>query len=382
MPAFCFVTLGRLPAAELEGVQYRAPVSESNPRSKSMPTTRETHRLLELLELWPRRAISSALFAAAEPQAQLSARTLHIPANRKRAKRTQYSSADVIGYFDPHYPEVLRQIPDPPLVLFFAGNLNLLSTPAVSVVGARRASRVGLNFAQTLGRDLARRDVTVVSGLAYGVDAAAHEGALSESGKTIAILGAGLQKIYPSSHAGLARRIVSSGGLLLTEYPHNQGPRSWQFPERNRIVSGISNGVVVVEASLKSGSLITARLALEQGRDVFAVPGPAHSPVSGGCHALIRQGAELITHADEICQGLGFGAQADTILNPMNQAPSHGQTVHGDDSLLQHLRLKPCGLDELMTLTGESAPELMAKLAPLLAQGIVSSGPGGYIARF
>ena len=280
-----------------------------------------TTALLNLLAQYTRAQIRKALGQHEEPlDALLNGDLVLNGSASRRAHHARASShaeggAGVLSIFDAHYPEVLRHIPDPPLIIFVRGAVSALTdgAPKVAVVGARRASRSGRDFAESLGQTLAQAGVNVVSGLAIGVDGAAHRGAcLAVHGDghracpTIAVLGSGLKQIYPATHTRLAEEILRCGGTLLSEYPDRMTPRAHHFPERNRIISGLANAVVVIEAGARSGSLITARLALEQGREVLAVPGPVTSPLSRGCHRLIRQGAELVESADDVLAALGM----------------------------------------------------------------------------
>ena len=216
---------------------------------------------------------------------------------------------EIMPLDDPRYPDNLKQIADPPPVLFVKGDVNLLKLSAIAVVGARRASELGRRFAFKLGARLAEKGLCVVSGMALGVDGAAHEGCLRDQGPTIAVLGTGLDVVYPAAHRHLSERIVEKG-LLLTELPPGSGPDRGNFPRRNRIVSGLAQGVVVVEAGEKSGSLITARLALEQGREVFAVPGPPGMPGSKGVNRLLKDGAQLLESVEDIFLALPWLAVA------------------------------------------------------------------------
>ncbi len=212
----------------------------------------------------------------------------------------------IVTLADPHYPKALLDIHDPPLLLYVNGNLSLLSRPTLSIVGARNATPGGIDNAKAFARHLASKGWCVASGLAAGIDTAAHEGALSASpkgGSTIAVMATGLDIVYPASNLGLAHRIAQEG-LLISEAPLGTPSKSYLFPRRNRIVAGLAQGVLVVEATQKSGSLITARLATEMGREVFAIPGSIHSPQSRGCHALIRQGAKLVESGEDITDEL------------------------------------------------------------------------------
>ena len=226
------------------------------------------------------------------------------PVERLRAADIRHT---VLG--DDDFPERLRHIPDPPLALYYRGTLQAAQRAWVAVVGARTATRRGMQIAETIGRDLAASGATVVSGLARGIDGAAHRGALAaEGGGAWAILGSGLLDLYPRQHRGLAERVVEAGGAVLSEYAPHAAPFKGHFPERNRLISGLCEGVVVVEASRRSGSLITAKAAGEQGRDVMAVPGPVGSPLSAGCHWLIKQGAALVEDAEDVLAELGYAA--------------------------------------------------------------------------
>ncbi|MCD6291936.1 MAG: DNA-processing protein DprA, partial [Deltaproteobacteria bacterium] len=250
---------------------------------------------------------------------------------------------EIISLDDPRYPENLALIVDPPPVLYFKGSLECLNSPAIAVVGARRASELGRRFAFSLASRLVAQGLTVISGLALGVDGAAHEGSLRGGGSTVAVLGTGLDVVYPAAHRHLAGKIVENG-VLLTEFPPGAGPDKHHFPRRNRLVSGLSQGVVVVEAGERSGSLITARLALEQGREVFAVPGPPGLPGSRGVNRLLKDGAQLLESVDDIFSAL-----------PWLSAAGKGSSSSGDraDALLKRPVLSP----EQACLVGGLGPE-------------------------
>ncbi len=302
--------------------------------------------------------------------------------------------SDVISDADAAMPSMLSAIPDSPVALFCDGDTSTLERPAVAVIGARRASRFGIVFAEQLGRDLALAGLTVVSGLAYGIDAAAHRGALSAAddnsvgfavqettGATIAVLGSGLKHIYPASNRGLADRIRRQG-CLVSEYLPYTPPAKHRFPERNRIVSGLSSAVIVVEAGERSGSLITARLALEQGRDVFAVPGPPGNELSAGCHRLIRQGAALITSAEQVLAELPDWARPD--FRPQRSASATeplGQLSRAEQEVLLMLSSEPEPLERLAQLCRRPLSELQGMLAGLELAGFVEATVHGYIRR-
>ncbi|MDE0035937.1 MAG: DNA-processing protein DprA [Gammaproteobacteria bacterium] len=276
-------------------------------------------------------------------------------------------------------PLALRSIPDPPQRLYCRGDPAALDGPAVAIVGSRRCTRQGRETAFSLARGLMAQGVSVVSGLAYGIDAAAHRGALAACGDgsalpapqrpaTIAVLGSGLGNIYPQAHAGLASEIVAAGGAVLSEHEHDEGPRKHHFPARNRIVSGLCLGVVIVEASDKSGSLITARLALEQGRDVMAVPSLVSSPLSAGCHRLIRQGAALVEQTEHVLEALGLEWSR----------PDAG-TADSTDSVFEAVGATITSVDEIIAATGLPVEGVLERLMELEIDGLVGAHGGGYV---
>ena len=232
----------------------------------------------------------------------------------------------ILALDDPRYPAALLDLPDAPLLVYARGSLAALQPAAVAIVGSRRASHEGLRNAQALAEALARRGIIVTSGLAEGIDAAAHQGALEGApagqASTIAVTGAGIDRIYPAHHLPLARRMLEQGGLVLSEQPLGSAPVRANFPRRNRMIAALSRGTLVVEAALRSGSLITARQAAELGREVMAVPGSIHNPLSHGCHHLIRDGATLIETVDDILQALGM-------VSPGQDASDQDPTIRG-----------------------------------------------------
>jgi DNA processing protein len=283
---------------------------------------------------------------------------------------------------DDRYPPPLEEIPDPPALLYLRGTLESRDNLAIALVGSRRCTPYGMRIAERLASALARTGFTVVSGLARGIDAAAHRGALRAGGRTLAILAHGLAQIYPPEHDDLAREVAESGALL-TELPMNQGPLAGLFPQRNRLISGLCLGVVVVEAAPRSGSLTTARHAMEQNREVFAVPGPVDSLASRGCHRLIRDGARLVETIDDILEELG------PLCREVKTAPDEPPVRHPAElalsdqerSLLGQLDNTPTGVDELIARTGLAASQVMATLSVLELRRLVRRLPGHQFVR-
>jgi DNA processing protein len=287
---------------------------------------------------------------------------------------------------DPYYPALLREIPDPPPALFLQGDPALLSNPQLAVVGSRNPTPGGRETAWEFARFLAAAGITITSGLAIGIDGAAHEGALSGNGETIAVTGTGLDRVYPAQQRSLAHQIAEQGALV-SEFPPGTPPLPANFPRRNRIISGLSLGVLVVEAALKSGSLITARLAVEQGREVFAIPGSIHNPLARGCHALIRQGAKLVETAEDIVEELAslFGSLTLSAA-PAGKASATdpGKPMEFDPEylrLLEQIGFDPVTVDQLVERSGLTATAVSSMLLLLELEGHVSSAPGGRYCR-
>jgi DNA processing protein len=276
----------------------------------------------------------------------------------------------VVG--DAGYPALLLTAPDPPLLLYAIGRLDLLGQPAVAMVGSRNPTPQGSDNARAFASHLSRAGLTVVSGLALGIDGAAHLGALEGPASTIAVMGTGADRIYPARHKALAHRIAGEG-LLLTEYDIGMPPLAENFPRRNRIIAGLARGTLVVEAALPSGSLSTARAAVEAGRDVFAIPGSIHSPQSRGCHSLIKQGAKLVESANDVLEELEWRTAPS--------APASASAATPDDALLAALGHDPVTLDALLARTGLPIAELNARLLELELDGAVARLPGGLFQR-
>jgi DNA processing protein len=279
---------------------------------------------------------------------------------------------DVVALGDPRYPRILLDSPDPPLLLYVRGSIDLLGRPAIAIVGSRNATAQGLENARAFAAHLGGAGWVVVSGLALGIDGAAHEGALACGGGTIAVVGTGLDVVYPVRHRALARKIAADG-LLVSEFAIGTPALAENFPIRNRIIAALARGTLVVEAAVQSGSLITARLALEAGRDVFAIPGSIHSPQSRGCHALIKQGAKLVDSANDIVDELAPLADVPRVAST---APRQAPAPAAKDPVLDALGFDPISLDELIARTGQSAAELSARLLDFELQGRVARLPG------
>jgi DNA processing protein len=280
----------------------------------------------------------------------------------------------VIALGDARYPRLLLENADPPLLLHVEGRTDLLNTPSIAVVGSRHATPQGIENARAFATHLSRAGITVVSGLALGIDAAAHEGGLAGPGSTVAVVGTGLDIDYPRRNRALARRIAAEG-LLVSEHSLESPPLAEHFPERNRIIAGLTRGTLVVEAALQSGSLITARLATEAGREVFAIPGSIHAPQSRGCHALIRQGAKLVETANDVLEE--FPGHRP-LAGPATARPA---AAAAEDPLLAALGHDPLCLDELVARTGWPPADLNAKLLELELQGRVARLPGQLFQR-
>ena len=277
----------------------------------------------------------------------------------------------------PHYPAQLLEIYDPPPLLFADGNTELLQQPQLAIVGSRNATPAGIRFAQEISEQLAEAGLTITSGMATGIDSAAHRGALMATNSTIAVIGTGADRIYPTDNHALAAQL-SQTALIVSEYPIGTPPLRENFPRRNRIISGLSLGVLVIEAGLRSGSLITARLALEQGREVFAVPGSVRQANARGCHRLIKQGAKLTEELADVIEELPI-----TITAPpahKNQ-PAEKKSNLTQQKLLEAMGFDPISMDQLVQLSGLTAAVVSSMLLQLEVQGVVAHTPGGLYQR-
>lgn len=350
-------------------------------------------RLHCLPELGPRRfrkLLSAFDSASAALSAPASAwRSLGLPLACSEARRSpeirerarlalewlQVPGQQLVMWDEAKYPALLAELTDAPPLLFVAGDPTLLERPQLAMVGSRRASRPGLDTAHSFARSLARGGFVVTSGLALGIDGAAHQGALDADGHTVAVLGTGLQCLYPARHKRLARDIVERGGALVSELPLDSPPQAANFPRRNRIISGLSLGVLVVEASPSSGSLITARLAAEQGREVYAIPGSIHHPGAKGCHQLIRDGATLVESIEHILEALRGWQQVPFAELPSTASPG---ATH---PLLALLYAAPHSSEALAHAAGWPLPEVLAALTELELDGLVACEAGLWVGR-
>ncbi len=291
------------------------------------------------------------------------------------------SDCHVMCWHDDDYPALLKEIPDPPPLLFVRGDRSLLSSMQLAIVGTRSPSPMALKTTHAFAKSLASFGLTITSGLALGVDQAAHYGALDASKKTIAVAATGLDRVYPANHKPLAKEIIKTGAIV-SEFPIGTQPRPGYFPRRNRIISGLSLGVLVVEATIKSGTLVTAKHAMEQGREVFAMPGSIHNPLAKGCHHLIRQGAKLVETAEDVLEELG--SLSCVVADDVGVKPEQLARVSLEADylmLLEKIAFDPISVDDLVMETKRTAEEVSSMLLVLELEGLVSSAPGGFFYR-
>lgn len=295
-------------------------------------------------------------------------------------------NAKVICHQQDDYPGLLAQISNPPPLLYVKGDAKLLSMPQVGIVGTRNPTHTGIENTRAFSRYLADGGFTITSGLALGIDGYAHEAALKAKGNTIAVMGTGIDQIYPQRHQRLADVIVERGGLLVTEFAPGTKPHANHFPRRNRIISGLSLGILVVEAAVKSGSLITARYALEQNREVFAIPGSIHNPQAKGCHALIKDGAQLVESGEDILKQLAglirYFAEQQAAFNQETLPAENEKIVHAltedEKTLLYSIGYDTLAIDEIIERSGLSSAEASAILLNLELKGIIKQSSWGY----
>lgn len=316
------------------------------------------------------RALSAAIAPASAIQVESTLRWLEQAGNA------------IVTLADPAYPPALLSIPDPPLLLYIKGRSELFLRPALAVVGSRNASAQGVANAEKFAQALSEADWTIVSGLALGIDAAAHRGGLRGAGSSIAVIGTGADIIYPRSNCSLAH-LLAAQGCIVSEYALGMPAISSNFPRRNRLISGLARGVLVIEAAAQSGSLITARLAAEQGRDVFAIPGSIHSALAKGCHALIKQGAKLVESADDILQEMDW-PPAPALSGPSAACEDAevGAAPAAQAALLAALGHDPADADMLAARTGLDVGHVIGQLLTLELAGLVERLPGGTFQRY
>lgn len=357
------------------------------------------HKKIALVESFGLRALFShnGQSSALTSSNGLSTKQLNAfyhPDWQKISTMMQASSAcksAIVCFDDIHYPQLLKQIYDPPLVLFIQGDVSLLNSQQIAVVGSRSASAGGRDTAFSFCQQLVRHHIVITSGLALGIDAAAHRGALHGTAGTIAVVATGLDQVYPARHSALALKIIDAGGAIVSEFVPGTPARAGHFPKRNRLISGMSLGVLVVEAELKSGSLITARCALEQNREVFAIPSSIENPQAKGCHWLIKQGAKLVEQCADIIDEFAFADQPSLHLKSnvdSNKSIEHipnrgGREIDrkglSNDALLASVGFEVTPVDKVVSRSELPVEEVLTRLTMLELSGLVSAVPGGYI---
>lgn len=328
----------------------------------------------------PENILSASAAALAQHVAADVARQIHRHATAITLEEVGGWLADplnrVITLADAEYPRLLLQIPDPPPLLYAKGRVDLLDRPSIAVIGSRQATPLGLETAESFARALSDAGLVIVSGLALGIDAAAHRGGIAGQSSSIAVVGTGLDIVYPARNRELAHALATQG-LLISEFPLGTPALAANFPQRNRLLSGLALGCLVVEAALASGSLITARLANEQGREVFAVPGSIHAPHAKGCHHLIKQGAKLTESANDILEELGVPRPGSRVTPAVPDGPLDPRA----QALLDQMSHGPVSIDHLCSVSGLSQPDVSALLSILEIQGRVTLLTGGRYQR-
>ncbi len=334
--------------------------------------------VLKLLSRWPNLEDMFRLTAQQMIQAGLPAKIAEAIAAfdlgrvEDDLRWQEQSNNHLLTWCDPEYPALLKEIYDPPIVLYAIGDLTGLKQPLMAMVGTRSPSPTGSETARQFAFDLAKQGITIVSGLALGIDAQAHRGCLDAGGRTIAVMGTGIDCIYPRRHVQLAEQICQNG-LLVSEFPRQSPPNAGHFPRRNRIISGLSSSILVVEAAIKSGSLITARLACEQNRDVLAIPGSIHNPHARGCHYLLQQGAKLVTCSQDVLEDMRIG------YAPLETEKIHNSLADQNKNLVKCIGYETTTVDQLVLRSGLTIEQVVCELVELELQGVVSAVPGGYM---
>jgi len=320
------------------------------------------------------KALAECAFLRKETVAALAGEKARLTAAAdQELRRAKAAGAAILCWDDPLFPPLLLEIADPPPVLYVLGSADLLAGPGIAMVGARAASTYGLQTAERLARELAGRELAIISGFALGIDTAAHRGALAVGGKTIAVMGCGLDLVYPAQNRKLFAAIAANGAII-SECPFGTAPDAFRFPARNRIISGLALGVLVVEAAQRSGTLITAHQALEQGRDVFAVPGRIDSPKSEGCHRLIQEGAKLVHSAADILAELAIH-DFKSVLEPDKPAPVPPLPPE-EEKVFSLLEEDPKNIEELIEASDLTASRVSEILLNLELMGLIFSSPG------
>ncbi|WP_371375541.1 DNA-processing protein DprA [Thalassotalea aquiviva] len=287
----------------------------------------------------------------------------------------------IISFSDARYPASLKEIPNPPLVLFTKGNHALLQQPQIAIVGSRSATMSALNSARGFARDIVQRHVVVTSGMAIGIDSAAHQGALQAQGHTIAVVATGLDITYPKRNTSLEQAILANQGLVVSEFPPGSKPLPGCFPRRNRIITGLCLGTLVVEAQLASGSMISAQAALEQNREVFAMPGSINNPQAKGCHSLLKQGAKLVETVQDIFDELDIGQRPADIASSEKKCIKTQQQDLCIDSLLSSVDYETTSVDTVVSRSKLPIEQVMTRLMALELKGLVAAVPGGFIKK-
>jgi DNA processing protein len=311
---------------------------------------------------------------AGEPAAQALRTGADAAAVRQALDWLDEPDNQLLTLGDTRYPRVLLEIADPPLLLFVKGRVDLLGQPSLAVVGSRNATPRGIRDAEAFAHALSDAGLTIISGLALGIDGAAHRGGLSGASSSVAVVGTGLDKVYPARNRELAHRLAAEGALI-SEFPLGTPPLAANFPRRNRVISGLARGCLIVEAAVRSGSLITARQAMEQGREVFAIPGSIHSPLSKGCHWLIKQGAKLVEDAQDVLEELGLAPPA------LRSGGETGRLPAEESAVLAAMGFEPIDVDSLCDRAGLTPDAASAILLRLELDGYLSRLPGGLLQR-
>ncbi|MBA2657623.1 MAG: DNA-protecting protein DprA [Tatlockia sp.] len=334
--------------------------------------------ILKLLKRWPELEEMFALNSEQLQHLGLPAQMAHSIANfdlcdvEADLRWQEQKNHHILTWANPTYPKLLKEIYDPPAVLYLKGSLAGLQQNALAIVGSRKPSITGAETSKRFAYELSTNQITIISGLALGIDSQAHQGCLDAKGATIAVMGTGIDCIYPRQNRELAEKICQKG-LLITEFPLKTSARAGHFPRRNRIISGLSLATLVVEAAIRSGSLITARSALDQNRDVFAIPSSIHNPQARGCHHLLQQGAKLVTSSQDIMDELGIVSHCSVETNKL------GALARDDKNLVKCIGFETTTVDQIIFRSGLDVQEVACGIATLEIKGAIKAVPGGYM---